>query len=114
MLLRLKPECMHFNADTEGEHHSDFVFGSINRLVERAVDKSSRLLPYEESVSHLEGLYAAVNIDDALSSTTKQSLISLINQLENSLQVCLTCCLNLRTDFLFCCSTSFVGIISTK
>mgnify|MGYP001800957888 CR=1 FL=1 len=66
---------------------SDFIY-SVLRLIERAVDKSSRLLPYEETLLHLENLYEAVDTDGELMSEQKQYIKSQIESLEKSLQVC--------------------------
>ena len=73
---------------------SDFIY-SVLRLIERAVDKSSRLLPYEDTLLHLENLYEAVDTDGELMSEQKQYIKSQIESLEKSLQVCYIATLNL-------------------
>ncbi|XP_067930044.1 putative ankyrin repeat protein RF_0381 [Watersipora subatra] len=56
------------------------------RLIERAADKSARLLPYEDAMQNLEGLYEVINDDGELRNDQKLLIGSQITALENSLQ----------------------------
>lgn len=52
------------------------------------MDKSSRLLPYEDAIQGLESVYEALISDDEIAKHQKIILASKITELENSLQVC--------------------------
>jgi len=59
----------------------------LDRILERAADKTSRLLPYEEGLTNLETLYAAVSLDEELSVEQRQYIKSQIDKIEKTLQV---------------------------
>ena len=57
------------------------------RLIERAADKSSRLLPYEDAVGYLENLYEVINEDGEVHNELKAGVRLQITALQKSLQV---------------------------
>jgi len=62
----------------------------VIRLIERAVDKSSRLLPYEDTLVHLETVFDSVDTDGELTNEQKFQIKSQIEALEKSLQRIIT------------------------
>lgn len=57
------------------------------RLIERAVDKSSRLLPYEDAVLSLESLYDCIGEDGELRRDQRSLIRAQVTELQRSLQV---------------------------
>ena len=64
-----------------------YVACVLCRLIERAADKSSRLLPYEDAVAYLENLYEVINEDGEVHNELKAGVRLQITALQKSLQV---------------------------